>query len=594
MRTVFGKLLIHDVLLIVVTMSILASAVGYLAVDYSFSDRRRELVSQAEALSALISNGYLVRSDPETAHFLLETVDRMADARVWVVNDQGLVLLTSLSHTRWEGFRLSADELQKVRAGLVVSRVDLIPQLGEPTFSVAAPVMAGGRVAGAVLLHAPISGVMATVQRIRTLVLYASLLALSLALLLAFFVSRRITRPVREMTAFAQAMRQGRFDHRIEVEEEDEIGQLAKTFNHLSRELGLTIDALTREKRQRESIVQSMSEGVLAVDVRGHILLVNPQARQLLELAGGEAEGRPAEEVLPAEWFQPFQRCLQEGMPVEGIRPTGGRTLRLRVAPIDGGGRVEGAVGLVEDITEQRRVEQMRRDFVANVSHELRTPLTSLRGFLQAIREGVVTDPREIGRYLGVMHGETMRLIRLVNSLLDLSRIEGGQVQLHRQALALAPVVEDVLVSMHPRMEENALRVETDIPQDLPAVWADRDRLDQILINLLENAVRYAGREGQVRVAARSLGDAVVVAVEDTGPGIPAEELPYVWDRFYKVDKARTADGSGTGLGLVIVRQLVELHGGRAWAESQPGQGSRFFFSLPQAQGQEETGPVSA
>lgn len=587
MRTVFGKLLIHDLLLIVVTMSILAFAVGYFVGDYSFADRRRELESQAQALSALISSGYLLRSDPETAHFLLETVDRMADARVWVTNEQGLVLLTSLRHSRWEGFRLTSEELQLIRSGRMVSRVDMVPQLGEPTFSVAAPLITQGGVVGAVLLHAPISGVMATVQKIRGLVLYSSLAALTLALLLAFYGSRRITEPVRQITAAAQAMRQGRFDQRIEVREEDEIGQLARTFNQLTRELGLSIDALTREKRQRESIVQSMSEGVLAVDVREHILLVNPQARQLLDLPDVACEGLPVEEILPAEWLALFRRCLQEGLALENVRLNGERYLRLRVAPIEGDGSVEGAVGLIEDITEQHRVEQMRRDFVANVSHELRTPLTSLRGFLQAIREGVVTDPKEIERYLDVMHGETMRLIRLVNSLLDLSRIEGGRVTLHCQPVRLIDVLEDVLLSMQPRIEASDLTIELDIPEDLPLVWADRDRLDQILINLVENAVRYAGEEGHVGVSARVDQEMVVVVVEDSGPGIPPDELPYIWERFYKVDKARTADGSGTGLGLVIVRQLVELHGGRAWAESQPGHGSRFFFSLPTAESRE-------
>lgn len=588
MRTVFGKLLIHEVLLIVVTMAILAFGVGYFAQDYFFAERRRELESQAQVLAALIANGALLRADPETAHFLLETVDRMADARVWVVNEQGLVLLTSLRHTRWEGFRLGPNELRHVRTGRLVSRVGLVPDLSEPTFSVAAPVIVQGRVAGAVLLHAPVSGLMAAVRGIRSLILSASLVALTLALLLALYGSRRITRPVRQMMAAAQAMRQGRFDQRIDVEDEDEIGQLARTFNQLTRELGLTIDALTREKRQRESIVRSMSEGLLAVDVRGHLLLSNPQAQELLHLPDG-AEGRPVDQLLPPEWLALFRRCLADGTTLEDIRLEGDRYLRLRVAPITGDEQIGGAVGLVEDITEQYRMEQRRREFVAAVSHELRTPLTSLRGFLQAIREGVVTEPREVDRYLGVMHDETMRLIRLVNSLLDLSRMESGQVTLRCQPLVLAQVVEDVLASMQPWIEGEAVQVENEVPEDLPRVWADRDRLDQILINLVENAIRHAGRPGRVRVSAYSRQDQVVTVVEDTGPGIPPEALPYIWDRFYKVDKARTADGSGTGLGLVIVRQLVELHGGRAWVESQVGQGSRFSFSLPTA-----AGPVDA
>lgn len=225
--------------------------------------------------------------------------------------------------------------------------------------------------------------------------------------------------------------------------------------------------------------------------------------------------------------------------------------------------------------------EKMRREFVANVSHELRSPLTSMQGFIEALLDGKDKTPEDRTRYLDIVHRETMRLIRLVNGLLDLSRIEAGTIRLKMEALDLPRIIANVLTKYRPILAERNLRLIKKLPPALPIIKGDGDRIQQVLNNLLDNAIRYSDSGGEIVITVEETADSVKISVEDHGKGIPAEELPYVWDRFYKVDKARPRDAEGTGLGLAIARQIVEQHGGRVEALSVPQQGSRFSFSLP-------------
>ncbi|MFZ5640481.1 MAG: ATP-binding protein [Bacillota bacterium] len=227
------------------------------------------------------------------------------------------------------------------------------------------------------------------------------------------------------------------------------------------------------------------------------------------------------------------------------------------------------------------RHEKMRREFVANVSHELRSPLTSVQGFIEALMDGKDKTPEDRKRYLDIVHTETMRLIRLVNELLDLSRVEEGIVRLKLKEVDLAGVIDNVLKKYRPVLEERSIRVIKKLPPSLPELKGDGDRIQQVLNNLLDNAIRYSENDTEIVIAVEDSAGNVKITVEDHGKGIPEEELPYVWDRFYKVDKARSRNAEGTGLGLAIARQIVEQHGGRVEAESIPLQGSKFSFSLP-------------
>jgi len=328
-----------------------------------------------------------------------------------------------------------------------------------------------------------------------------------------------------------------------------------------------------------------MNEGVVATDGQGRITLANPQAKMLLGAGEDDLTGMPVAEALSqgavAELFLQVVRehtaCSAEVTLPEG------KVLYLHVSPLRRQEEDWGAVGIIQDVTEVRRLEQMRRDFVANVSHELRTPMTSIQGFVEALLDGMAEDAGSQERYLRVILDETTRLNRLLNDLLDLSRLETGQVKWPMEPLRLEYVLDDVLTKLSPQLEKQGLQAETDCQENLPAVLGNRDRLQQVLINLLGNAIAFTPQGGHIKLSAVEEGASVRVSISDTGVGIHPEEQEKVWERFHKVDRARTRGLGGTGLGLAIVRQIVEAHGGKVGLKSIPGRGSTFSFTLKKA-----------
>ncbi|HHX73849.1 MAG TPA: PAS domain-containing sensor histidine kinase, partial [Firmicutes bacterium] len=258
----------------------------------------------------------------------------------------------------------------------------------------------------------------------------------------------------------------------------------------------------------------------------------------------------------------------------------GGRILLLQAAPLHRPGETWGAVGILQDVTEIRRMEQLRRDFVANVSHELRTPMTSIQGFVEALLDGLAEDKASRLHYLQIILAETVRLNRLITDLLDLSRLEMQQIPLPLEAVDLASLIRDVTAKLQPQVEKNGLTLKVNLPERLQPVTGNYDRLQQVLINLCSNAIAFTPPGGRITVTAREIGELVRVSVSDTGPGIPVEEQDKIWQRFHRVDKARSRSLGGTGLGLAIVKQIIEAHGGSVGLTSMPGEGATFSFTL--------------
>ena len=303
------------------------------------------------------------------------------------------------------------------------------------------PIRTARGVGGGVLLHYPVRGIARTLRAVRPLFYRTLMWAVLLSIGAGFFLSRKLARPLQEMTAISLEMSRGNFDKRVQEISKDEVGQLARAFNHLAEELGRSIYALTQEKSKTESILVSMTDGVIACDAEGRVMLMNPKAVEFCGRTEASAIGEDLREVIPDPLLvESFRETLATGRRCELEMERGSKAYLVRISPITGpGGEKWGCVALLNDISSRRELEEMRRQFVANVSHELRTPLTSIRGFLQAILDGVVTDPASVRKYLRIMLAECLRLIRLSNSLLDLSRIEGGSIELSREEVDLVP-----------------------------------------------------------------------------------------------------------------------------------------------------------
>jgi len=480
-------------------------------------------------------------------------------------------------------------EMRAALAGHVGRDLRTSVSINAPLLYVALPVREAERVVGVVRLALPLSAVTASYGRVHRVLLAGGLVALAVAFGIGIFVAGRVTRPVVEMQAIARQMSEGQFAVRAPAGSMDELGSLGRALNVMVARLREQIETLRSERAKATAILDGMVEGVLAVDGHEVVLLMNERARAMFGVGPGRGEGKPFLEVIRnADLHEIFRagrhagdvarRELRLTAPVE-------RTLRVTAVPLPLGPEPPGVVMVVDDVSELRRLEQVRTEFVANVSHELRTPLTAIQGYLETLLGGALEEREHAQRFIEVAFRHTERLGRLLNDLTDLSNIELGKVSLRVGPTALKPVVDSVLEIVTAKARDGGVEVIADVPETLSA-HADHDRLAQILINLADNAVKYTPAGGTVTIRARALdGERVELAVSDTGVGIPPADLPRITERFYRVDKARSRELGGTGLGLAIVKHLVLAHGGELTIESDEGRGTTVRFTLPAGAG---------
>jgi len=447
-------------------------------------------------------------------------------------------------------------------------------------------------------LAVPIQEVILGFSRFRRDFLAGAVISLALTVGIAYLWARRITLPLRQMAGFAKSVAQGELARRLPVRTRDELGELAGALNAMAADLDGTLRRLEAEGQRIRAIMESMAEGLLVIDARGHISLVNPAAEALLGLKREAALGQtPLEAVRSHELDDLFKAAAKrEGAASAEITLTYPRRRILAgtaVAIRDATGALQGTVVALRDITQLKRLEEARMEFVVNVSHELRTPLTAIRGYAETLLDHGLEDQEEARKFLEIIHRHAERLGRLLNELLDLSNIELERSPLSIRPLSLAEVTRHAAAMLLPQAEQKAIRLVNAVLDDLPPVLADRDRLVQILVNLIDNAVKYTAEGGTVKVSAAvlpsesaavsELQHVVEIAVEDTGIGIPEKDLPRITERFYRVDKARSREMGGTGLGLAIVKHLVQAHGGSLVIESELGKGTRVRITLPAA-----------
>ncbi len=530
-------------------------------------------------------------ASPEARREFALRAARATEARLTLILPDGTVVAESNRPledlSRIENHR-ARPEVQAALTGRVGHDRRRSRTVGKELLYAAFPVSDGSRVVGILRLALPLSVVRSAYTSIREVLLVGGLLALGVALGIGLFVAGRVTRPVVEMQSVARQMAEGDFSVRARVRSRDEIGRLGRALNVMAARWREKIQDLASEQARTTAILDSMVEGVLAADAHDHILLLNQSVRAIFRLGPRLGEGKPFLEVIRnADLFDLLRACraargemlsreFNLTTPVE-------RTLEVHALPLRLGPDGTGVLMVLHDITELRRLEQVRTEFVANVSHELRTPLTAIRGYLETLLGGALEERENARRFLEIVFRHTERLGRLLDDLLDLSNIELGKIQLTVAPTDLPDVLEAVLAIIGPRAEGNGIALSADLAAALPPVLADRDRLTQILLNLIDNAVKFTLPKGRVTVTAAIQGEMVEVAVSDTGIGIPSADLGRITERFYRVDRARSVELGGTGLGLAIVKHLVMAHGGQLAIESEVGKGTAVRFTLPVA-----------
>ena len=447
---------------------------------------------------------------------------------------------------------------------------------------------AGGQSKGAVYIRADLSDIYDFSSESKFIFIYAMVLALFITAILGVLTSKSITDPINNVTAQAERMSYGDFSREVVVKSEDEIGRLAEMFNLLREKLDLTLSEMSNEKSKLETILNYMADGLLAVDLNGAIIHINPAATQMLDLLPEDIEELDYDQIMTKCGKHLTMEALLEGSKAGGAQETfdfRGSVFAMRYDRYkDESGQDKGVIIIIQDITERQKLENMQTDFVANVSHELKTPLTTIKSYTETLLDGAMEDPEITASFLSIVDTEADRMNRLVKDLLQLSRLDHQRERWSMKETNLIAILNTAIpkVALTARQKEQHLNVLFDEDAVIP-VNVDRDRIEQVVLNVLSNAIKYTNEGGRIDIDVLESGGNVKVIVSDNGIGISEADIPRVFERFYRVDKARSRAMGGTGLGLPISKQIVEEHHGTLTIESQEGKGTNVTMTLPLA-----------
>ncbi|MBL3646684.1 MULTISPECIES: sensor histidine kinase ResE [Bacillus] len=435
---------------------------------------------------------------------------------------------------------------------------------------------------GMVFLSQSLLAVKDTTKHTTRYIFLAAGIAIVLTTFFAFFLSSRVTYPLRKMREGAQDLAKGKFDTKIPILTQDEIGELATAFNQMGRQLNFHINALNQEKEQLSNILSSMADGVITINIDGTILVTNPPAERFLQAWYYEQNMNIKEgDNLPPEAKELFQNAVSTEKEQMIEMTLQGRSWVLLMSPLYAEAHVRGAVAVLRDMTEERRLDKLREDFIANVSHELRTPISMLQGYSEAIVDDIASSEEDRKEIAQIIYDESLRMGRLVNDLLDLARMESGHTGLHYEKINVNEFLEKIIRKFSGVAKEKNIALHQDVSLIEEEFMFDEDKMEQVFTNLVDNALRHTSSGGSVSIEVHSVKDGLKIDIKDSGSGIPEEDLPFIFERFYKADKARTRGRAGTGLGLAIVKNIVEAHNGSITVHSRMDKGTTFTFYIP-------------
>lgn len=451
--------------------------------------------------------------------------------------------------------------------------------------SIGIPIItSNNEVLGAIYIGADISSVQNNMKNIRDILTNATIWALCVTALLGNFLAKTITGPIKEVTSKAERLAKGDFGQIITVKSQDEVGQLTEMFNYLTVRLKSTLDEMHSEKNKVETILTHMTDGIIAVNKQGHVIHANPAAYKIFNV--GEAD-------LYEKSFNEIAQNLNLGVTIEdlfndsdsnfNILSINNLIIKLNVVLFrNEKEETAGAILVLQDVTEQERLDKMRKEFVANVSHELRTPLTTIKSYAETLLDGAL-DSRDIAvNFLNVINSESERMTRLVKDLLQLSKLDYDKVEWNMKEINLPDIIKECVFKMEIAAKQKDQDLTYEIKEEALRMVGDKDRIEQVIINILSNAIKYTPENGSISVtAAKTEDNKVEIRITDTGMGIPKEDIPRLFERFYRVDKARSRMMGGTGLGLSIAKNIVEAHNGTIGIESEYGQGTVVIIGFP-------------
>ncbi len=436
---------------------------------------------------------------------------------------------------------------------------------------------------GILYIEKSMDDVYSNLYSINKILATATILALLLTAILGFFLAKTITKPLAQMQRQAMAIAQGNFTRKVQKYDEDEIGQLALSFNNMTEKLKEANATTESERRKLRSVLAYMTDGVIATDRDGHVILMNNRSEELLGVYRQNVLGKSIISLLKLQDDHSVTALykIEDAVNLDFSTDEKKQILRANFSVIKkDNGALNGIIAVLHDVTEQEIVEMERREFVSNVSHELRTPLTTMRSYLEALQEGAVLDEKLRTKFLDVTQNETERMIRLVNDLLQLSKLDSKDYTIEQQRTDFIEFLNRIIDRFEMSKKQN-IRIIRNLPKNVIIAYIDRDKLTQVIDNIISNAMKYSPEGGAITFSVLRVGDYLKASISDQGVGIPKDNLSKVFHRFYRVDRARSRKLGGTGLGLAIAKEMIEAHGGNIWAESEWNKGTTITFTLP-------------
>lgn len=593
LTSIRGRIVLIYCLLVFIATTIIGVFIMSQLEDYylnSTKDNLTQAVQQGSLLVALNSYDNLDNHKKEI-QASIDAWSKSLQQEIFVVNDSYMIIASSNeTHGKSANDILDQDLILQALGGHSAEAIGTIDSQNVeiPTMSMVFPVGDKGASKGALYLRADLTSIYNSIDQSKEIFLKAMAIALAITVALGFFIAKSITEPINYVTRLAEKMADGDFSQEVSIKSDDEIGRLAEMFNILRLKLDETLTEISNEKSKLETILKYMADGLIAIDLAGHIVHANPSAMMMLKVSKQDIEERSYDEIIKEinprlQFSEIIEKCRL--VPVEENFEFGGSNYAVRYDHFrDENGLDVGIILIIQDITQRQKVEKMQMDFVANVSHELRTPLTTIKSYTETLIEGAIDDPEISKSFLGIIDMEADRMTRLVKDLLQLSRLDHQQEKLVKKNCDLIKLIQNAVkkVELTANGKKQHLNCLFDGKGKI-LIIADKDRIEQVLLNVLSNAIKYTQDGGRIDIDAIAADRKVTVTVADNGMGIPKAELSRVFERFFRVDKARSRAMGGTGLGLAISKQIVEEHDGVIRLESREGSGTTVFITLPLA-----------
>lgn len=578
-RSLYWKITVPFTLLVLAGLGFLGLFMATSARQAQLDSLRSHLLNEARLIAQASLPSIAAPNSLGALDALAKSTGREIDARVTIIARDGTILGDTQEDPSTMENHSARPEVRDALASGVGESTRYSTTVRQNMMYVAVPVTSQGSPLGVARVALPVTAVESYVNGAVFTTVSAMAVAGILVILAAALIGRMITRPLRQMAGAARGIASGQLDQQIHGQTADELGQLARAFNEMSASLKKMMAAVSAEKTKLATVLSSMTDGVVITDSEGQVVLANSAAERYFDFKEASAIGKPLIEVVrDHEVDEAVKRCLKTAQEQTGQIDVNGRFLRVVAVPFESG-KSPGALALFQDLTEMRSLQTMRREFVGNVSHELRTPLSGMKAIVETLQDGAINDMKVAAEFLEKLDVEVDGMTQMVTELIELSRIEGGRARLKLEPVNLNRLMEEAVARLSPQAERAQVSLAVERSSDLPLIQADKERILQVIMNLVHNAIKFTPAGGKVTVDARPENSAVVVRVSDTGIGISRENLPHVFERFYKADKSRS--GGGTGLGLAIAKHTVQAHGGNIWVHSEEGKGAMFSFSLP-------------